>query len=266
MTAPTAKRWVRLKRIKDCKSGLSGVLRLSRPQLQSAKTHSLLLSRSPWSAILEQYPFPASLTNARHAYLYINPAFERFYGLKLADVVGLTPWILMPRQSGVEEVKQMRRRLKANGEIWQGTFDNLNAAGKRVRVHVVALSLSGVPQGAPAAYLSVAGLEKDAPRLLPTLARIFGEHWITEAASTHFPIGEATARGERQDEINRLTRMGYSTKEIAMFMGIADSTVANVKWKLKQRGTLSRSAERSPQIRRQAGREAPPGTCPECGK
>lgn len=202
----------------------------------AAKVQSRLLRHGPWQRILATYPYPAALTNARHAFLYINPAFATFYGKRLTEVIGLTPWILMPREYGVQEVKALRRDLIKGSGIWTGPFVNVNAAGKRVRIYLVVLALRGRMNHEPIAYLSLAAPEKEGPQLLPALARHLGEFWLEQAASGKLPKAHEPQRGERQEEVLRLTRMGYSTKEVATFMGIATSTVANVKWKLNHRG------------------------------
>jgi PAS domain S-box-containing protein len=206
-----------------------------------AKAHSQLLCQSPWRTFFDSFSFPAAISNARHCFTYVNPAFERFYGVKLEDVIGVSPWILMPKNHGLRTVKLLRKALANKNGVWSGEFTNVNAAGKSVQIHLVVAGLRGHPEGAPVGYLSIVAPEKEGDQLLPELARHMGENWLQHAAACmgSTPI-EHDGRGERQEEILRLTRMGYSTKEVATFMGIATSTVANVKWKLNRRGQARR--------------------------
>lgn len=207
----------------------------------TAKAHSQLIVQTPWRALFDSFAFPAALANSRHRFLYVNQAFERFYGIKLGDIVGVSPWILMPRNQSSATVAQMRKALAGRTAMWSGQLTNLDASGKSVSIHLFAFGLRGGKIGAPAAYLSLSAPAADGPRLLPALTQHLGEHWLRHAASvaTEIPVDQS-GRGERQEEILRLTRMGYSTKEIATFMGIATSTVANVKWKLNRRGVVRR--------------------------
>ena len=201
-----------------------------------AKAHSRLLCQAVWRAPFDSLPYPAAITNGRHRFLYVNPAFERFYGWKLADIVGLAPWVLTPLNQDLEPIKRLRKALAGRLSSWSGNLTNVDAKGKLVRVHLVAFAIHGERGGAPVAYLSLVAPESEGPNLLPCLAQNLGAHWLRHAATTLAePAAVTTARGERQEEILRLTRMGYSTKEVALFMGIATSTVANVKWKFKRR-------------------------------
>lgn len=207
----------------------------------TAKSHSQLLCQTPWRTLIDSFPYPAALTNSRHRFLYINPAFERFYGKKLEEMVGISPWVLMPRTQDSVPIAQMRKALNSRTAMWAGSLTNVDASGKAVRIHLVAFGLRGGRSGPPVAYLSMVAPEADGPTLLPALAQHLGENWLRQAATmkTELPISQ-DGRGERQEEIMRLTRMGYSTKEIATFMGIATSTVANVKWKLNRRAAVRR--------------------------
>jgi PAS domain S-box-containing protein len=201
----------------------------------AAKVQSRLCLQGHWHKLFEAYPFPAAVANARHAFIYVNPAFEKFYGKTMAEVVGLTPWILMPRDHDIRAVQELRRQLTQGKDFWQGRFVNVNAAGKAVPIHLIVIALRGRLNAEPIAYMSLAAPQKDESLLLPTLAQQLGNFWLEEAASVKVPPPGKSGRGERQEEILRLTRMGYSTKEVAVFMGIATSTVANVKWKLGRR-------------------------------
>ena len=194
-----------------------------------------LLRHGHWHPLFDASPFPAAFSNSRHGFAYINPAFETFYGKKLRQVVGLTPWILLPKGHPVKPVRDLRRKLEREG-YWEGEFSNINAAGKTVRIHLIVIALRSRGSCEPNAYLSLAAPVKEGAQLLPALARQIGTFWLEESARVKLPISAESPRGERQEEIMRLTRMGYSTKEVAVFMGIATSTVANVKWKLGRRG------------------------------
>lgn len=206
-----------------------------------AQAHSKLLCQTSWRALFDAFPYPAALTNARHRFLYVNPAFEQFYGRKREDMVGLSPWVLMPRNQDGVPITKLRKALNSRAAHWSGTLTNLNARGEAVNISLIAFGLRGGRSGSPVAYLSLTAPEAEGACLLPSLAQHLGEHWLRQAAATptEMPVVQ-DVRGERQEEIMRLTRMGYSTKEIATFMGIATSTVANVKWKLNRRGVVRR--------------------------
>ena len=196
--------------------------------------HNHLIKSGFLGDLLGDFPHPASLTNRENRFVYVNPAFERFYGYRTDGLLGLTPWILHPRQTAGSDKSRLRSLIGGSLDGWEGRLVNQRADGSRVRIYLIALPLVHPPLRKPALHLGLSGEESLRDVLLRDYVRHFSSHALRRHADTPSEPVPASAfrRGDRQREIARLTQMGYSTKEIANFLDLSPNTIAQVKWRL----------------------------------
>lgn len=196
--------------------------------------HNQLIRKGFLGDLLSAFPHPASLTNRENRFVYVNPAFERFYGYRSDALLGLTPWILHHRQTAGSDKSRLRSLLEGAMEGWEGKLVNQRADGSRLRIYLITVPLIHPPLRKPALHLGLSGEEG----LRDVLLRDYVSHFsslalLRQATGAAQPVtAGAFRRGDRQREIARLTQMGYSTKEIANFLDRSPNTIAQIKWRL----------------------------------
>lgn len=196
--------------------------------------HNHLIRNGFLGELLGDFLHPASLTNRENRFVYVNPAFERFYGYRTDELIGLTPWILHPRQTAGSDKTRLRSLIGSSAEGWEGRLVNQRADGSRVRIYLVTVPLVHPPLRKPALHLGLSGEDG----LRDVLLRDYVQHFSSHALRRHADASQlnvpssAFRKGDRQLEITRLTKMGYSTKEIANFLDLSPNTIAQVKWRL----------------------------------
>ncbi len=80
-------------------------------------------------AALELVAQPASLTDDRSRFIYVNPAFLSLYRYAPADVLGQTPRLLIPRPQPARFLRELHRAVAAGG--WRVELENVDAHGHR---------------------------------------------------------------------------------------------------------------------------------------
>jgi len=199
--------------------------------------HFALLKRSSFAGIFDRFGFPVTLANAHKRFVYANKAFCRYYGYAEKEIVGLCPRVLIPSSFSERQMQEVFRTMEGERKAWAGMIPNRNARGETVMIHLIILPLRPAGGTEVASYFGVSCEPGDQQRLLSSLTTHLIECALRAAVMTPEAkaVGQRRQRGDRQTEVMRLTRMGYSTKEIADMMGNAVSTVAYVRWKMNKR-------------------------------
>jgi PAS domain S-box-containing protein len=198
--------------------------------------HHHLIRHGFLGELLSHFPHPASLTNRENRFVYLNPAFERFYGYRSEALLGLMPWILHPRQTAGSDKSRPRSLIEGAAEGWEGRLVHQRADGTRLRVYLITFPLIHPPLRKPALTLGLSGEEGARGVLVRDYVSHFSSHaLLRQATSASLPLASgAFRRGDRRQEIARLTHMGYSTKEIANLLDRSPNTIAQVKWRLSR--------------------------------
>jgi hypothetical protein len=195
-----------------------------------------LLTDSWFGLLFDGYSFPVSVTNSANHFIYLNPAFEKFYHYSAKQLLGLSPSVLGHGTVSVAQAKEIRRSLIGMKGHWEGVLNNRMASGKSVRIFLLALALKPMGPELPSAFVGLSCLERDHLKLISSLlghvALLALHNETTRVELSPRPL--TNARGSRRNEIIRLTHFGYTSKEVAQLMNISPSTVANVKWKTRQ--------------------------------
>jgi PAS domain S-box-containing protein len=199
--------------------------------------HFALLHRSSFAGIFDRFDFPVTLANSRKRFVYANKAFCRYYGYSKKEIVGLCPRILIPSSFSERQMHEVFLAMDGQRKAWEGLIPNLNARGETVLIYLITLPLRPAGGSDVAGYFGVSCEAGDQARLLSSLTTHLIECALCASAMTPGTnaVTNRRRRGDRQDEVMRLARMGYSTKEIAAMMGNAVSTVAFVRWKMNKR-------------------------------
>ena len=204
-----------------------------------AREHNQQIRDGFLGELLSGFVHPVSLTNRLNRFVFVNRAFEKFYGYDSEDVIGLTPWLLLPPQSSESQRTRFLQVLEEPTGCWEGKITNLKSDGTKLHVYLIAFPLVPPPLRKPALYLGISNDESRKDVLLRDFTRHFSVycmqlHALSLPTRLH---SKSFRKGDRMREIVRLTQMGYSTKEVAHFMDIAPNTVAQVKWRLSKRGS-----------------------------
>ncbi len=198
--------------------------------------HNKLLTNSLFGELYADYSFPLSVTNSANRFIYVNRAFEKFYQYSAKQLIGLSPAILVHGTVSVAQAKRIHSCLNGKNGHWEGVLTSRMAGGESLVIYLLALALKPLDWELPSAFVGLSCPERDRLKLISSLlghVALLGLKNASTRAELQ-PLPSVNARGQRRNEIIRLTLLGYTTKEVAQFMNISASTVANVKWKNRQ--------------------------------
>ena len=211
-----------------------------------ALEHHRLVKQSALARLFDEFEFPVTFTNSGNRFVYVNRAFLTFYRYSEAAIIGLSPRVLMPRNFCQKRLAKIDATVAGRKLPWEGTLPNVTADGKLVSIQLLAVPINPTVSPLSSGYLGITCEEGQKHRLTGELLKHLGSFALNLALPTLPKSKEGSyRRGDRQKEVMRLSQMSYSAKEIGTIMGIAASTVANVRWKLTQHG----SAHAEPKVR-----------------
>lgn len=199
-----------------------------------------------WKNLLDEFRHPVNLTNEANSIIYVNPAFEREYGYKARHVIGLPPHFLLPQDFPLRLSKKRFGQISQQSAPWAGVQPNVNAAGRRFSVYLVAMPLLPVAGQSPVGFLYVCARVEFSQEMMVDLVSVL-VRCVVEVHSDGEALRDmikGVRRGDRTRTIMRFIGMGYSPKQVAGMMGIAVSTVNTVKWRARHRGSNGNSQQR----------------------
>lgn len=205
-------------------------------------THHGDLTEVPYGLVLNRFPYPATLTDRDNRYIFVNEAFVQRYGFLSRDLAGLTPRVLIPRQSPKRALEDYSEHVLRRHCRWDGELTNRRRDNKTFRVHLTVLPLRLNEGALPVAFLGVSCDPGEQTTMLLELVHLLSDQWFQQSLQRALPsiTGANGNAAPRQSAILKLCRMGFSTKEIAHIMGVSPSTVGVVRWRLRTRPTLKR--------------------------
>jgi PAS domain-containing protein len=187
--------------------------------------------------ILADFPHPAAATDTHGQVVWANATFEQRYGHSVVESVGRLESDLHQPILDPAGLESRRHHLAVLNLPWSGSCRIRHSSGKTDEVRCFAIPLqclSGVPsQAVLSLYGSPAAPELPCDALITHLVKTCFKLGV-EAALHASPDSAFLAmhRGSRQQEIQRLVELNYSTKEVASLLKISPSTVNVVRWKL----------------------------------
>lgn len=195
------------------------------------------LTEIPFGLTLNRFPYPVTLTDRDNRFVFANEAFVQRYGYLSRDLIGLSPRVLVPRQSPKRMLESYNEHVLKRHNRWEGVLVNRGREGDPFRVYLCVLPLRLNEGAPPVAYLGVSCDQGDRMEMLLELVHLLSDQWFQHSIQRALPslTGGNGSVAPRQAAILKLCRMGFSTKEIAHIMGVSPSTVGVVRWRLRTR-------------------------------
>jgi len=193
-----------------------------------------LVKRSLLGELFDGFGYPCNVISSGYRIIYANRAFCKFYGYKLDQIIGLSPKVLLPRNFHTKKLADLQKHIFVKKKPYVGEIENVTLKGRDVKVFLKIIPIVPIRSNAPVALLSVCcDIAKKDAMLLSLVDHVsnFTYSYDKRVKREEIKI-RSYQRGDRQNEIIKLSQLGYSTKEIAAIMGISVSTVGFVKWKM----------------------------------
>ena len=196
--------------------------------------HYNIVKNSLLGQMFDGFEYPCNVISSAYRIVYVNKAFCKFYGYKLEQILGLSPKVLLPRNYQPKKILELQHLIIIKKKPFWGLFSNVHASGRELTVFLKVVPIITEASPHPVAHLSICcDVPKKEAMLLSLLSHISNFTYSYDSKVKRItPKISSYRRGDRQSEIIKLTKLGYSTKEIAGMMGITTSTVGFVKWKL----------------------------------
>ena len=195
------------------------------------------LTEVPYGLVLNRFPYPVTLTDRDNRFVFANEAFVQRYGYLSRDLIGLTPRVLIPRQSPKRMLESYNEHVLRRHSRWEGVLVNRGRDSEPFHVHLSVFPLRLSEGAPPVAYLGVSCDQGERTEMLLELVHLLSDQWFQNSLQRALPslTGVNGVVAPRQAAILKLCRMGFSTKEIAHIMGVSPSTVGVVRWRLRTR-------------------------------
>jgi PAS domain S-box-containing protein len=195
------------------------------------------LTDVPYGLVLNRVSFPITLTDRDNRFVFVNEAFVHRYGFLSRDLLGLTPRLLVPRHSPKRMLAGFEEQVLRQFRRWEGEVLNRRRDNEIFRVYLSVFPLRLNEQADPIAFLGITCDPEQRAEMLSEVVSVLADQWFHGALQRALPTLSATlgATAPRQSAIQKLCRMGFSTKEIAHIMGVSPSTVGVVRWRLRSK-------------------------------
>lgn len=182
-----------------------------------------------WFDRLERFPFAVDVTDSNNHLVYVNRAFEKFYGYPRAKILGLLPHFLVPDSVDRRLLKESMRQVVESHQSWMGVQPNVTARGEKKDVFLVALPVLAA-ENVNAGFIYFASEAGDWNKLVLSVFDLLVPQAFGMESMSGLAISGTDARPvRRQEKILSYYRLGYTAKQIASMMGISPSTVRSVK-------------------------------------
>lgn len=182
---------------------------------------------------LDGFPYPATLTNSKDRFVYVNKAFTTRYGFSEKEILGLSPTILVPKDFPEGELKALKRHIATRQHGWEGPLINRTKSLEPILIYLRTAPVRPDKRLPTLLYLGFSALPEEIKNAETELFSLLAGALLSgELMSTK--SSKKGAEKSRQLEVCRLRDLGYSTKEIAAIMGITSSTVNVVTWRARK--------------------------------
>ncbi|MBL9219299.1 MAG: hypothetical protein JNG82_12460, partial [Opitutaceae bacterium] len=177
-------------------------------------------------ALLEAFPFPASLTNRANRFMAVNHAFMRHYKRPVDGLLGRSPRLLTPDDYSETLLRELDQATATGG--WAGRLTNCDALGRRFEI---ALRTLPVARSEGTCFLGVACRPGEEDALQRALLAALWQANATVAAEAN----PSPALSAREWQIHGRLRAGQTYKEIAYDLELATVTVRVLAMRLRSK-------------------------------
>ena len=184
--------------------------------------------------LLEDFPFPASLTDPAHRFVHVNPAFAKVFGWTRDQIVGLPVAVLLPRNFSDDQLAGIIARIADADAGWNGVISQSRRDERLIRMHCRTFPVKPSASRGAVLNLGIHAREGEMPRAETALVALLSGGVLNLTTGT-VSLRSQRARRTRGEEICRLAALGYSRKEISSMMKISVSTVGVVLFRAKRR-------------------------------
>lgn len=187
---------------------------------------------------LDAFSFPATLTNSKDRFVYVNRAFTVRYGFSETEILGLSPTILVPNDFPEGKLKALKKNIATRPAGWEGVLINQTRSQERIVVYLRTVALRPQRHLPNLFYLGFSALPEEIKKAEAELISLLSAALLMRRPEGR--ISKADPEKTRQREVCQLRDLGYSTKEIAAIMGITVSTVNVVTWRARRRAAQTK--------------------------
>lgn len=191
--------------------------------------------------LLHNLEYAGTITNGNNRFIYANRCFLDKYKCTYEEIDGLSPQVLLTTGSSTPGYLSSAKTSILGHEPWCGTIENADFEGNFFTAYLYIFPVRLIPDARPIGFIGVSTNPGNECEMLHALIKQLctGSPFPGLTSLPVSPLVEAG--GARRREILKLSRLGYSPKEIAGMMNISPSTVNVVKWRArKSNGTAKR--------------------------
>ncbi len=195
--------------------------------------HAQSLKGTALGKVLDAFHYPATLTNSKDRFVYVNKAFTARYGFSEKEILGLSPTILVPRDFPAGELKALKKHIATRQNGWEGPLINQTKLFEPILIYLRTAPIRPSKHLPTLLYLGFSASPEEIKDAETELFSLFAGALLLDGLELT-KLSKKKVERSRQYEVCRLHKLGYSTKEIASIMGITVSTVNVVTWRARQ--------------------------------
>jgi len=196
--------------------------------------HNKILEGSPIGHMIAGLECPAVILNSNHRIIFTNKAFRNFTGYNDEDILGLPPRILTTNNYSESERQAIRHSLSV---LKKPTKVNITILDKNKKpTECVMLGTPLTPtHNIPVGYILFFNKKGEDMNIFTDFLSNGIGSLLNYKKTERVRSTTVSSKGDKQIEIMKLAKLGYTVKESAVILRLSKNTIYYVKWKMSKK-------------------------------
>lgn len=191
--------------------------------------------------------YPGAITNGNDRFVYANSSFLERYNCSYLEIDRLSPDMFLATGSGVPGHASSAKVSFLGLQPRHGPVKNIDFKGNIFNAYHCIFPIRQIPEARPIGFVRVSTNPGNEFRMLVAVVTQFCTNYqLATRGEFAFPVPSLEEKGgARRREILKLSKLGYSPKEVAGMMDISPSTVNVVKWRARKSDGTDKRIEKT---------------------
>jgi PAS domain S-box-containing protein len=197
----------------------------------NVELHNKILKSSAIGHMVSSIEYPAVILNSNHRIVLTNKAFRSLTGYTDEDILGLPPRILTHNNYSETDRQALRHSLSVLKKPTKVDFTICDKNKKLSKVVLFGAPLTPI-HNIPAGYILLFNNKEEEMNLYANFLSIGISNLLNYKKPDKTLSANISGRGDKQIEIMKLAKLGYTVKESAVILRLSKNTIYYVKWKM----------------------------------
>jgi PAS domain S-box-containing protein len=196
--------------------------------------HNKILESSAIGHMIAGLDYPALILNSNHRIVYTNKTFRDLTSYTDEDILGLPPRILTPHNYSEAERQSIRHSLSVLKKPVKVDFTLVDKFKKPMQFVLLGTPLTPT-HNIPAGYVVFFHKKGEDMDLFTNFLSNGVSSLLNYKKTERIRSKTVSSKGDKQIEIMKLAKLGYTVKESALILRLSKNTIYFVKWKMSKK-------------------------------